>query len=379
MRICLVYDHLYPVTVGGGERWMHDLAAALARAGHEVTYLTMRHWDGTRAVPRRRGGRACSCGLRLRRKPPLARPPLRFGVAVARYLLRHGGRFDVVHTAAFPYFPLLGASVVRRRHRYRLAADWYEVWTRSYWQRSAGVAVGTVGWAVQRLCIRVRHDAFCMSRHTERRLLEEGFGGRHAVLPGLYAGPVAPAAATGVYPLVVFAGRHVKEKRLPLLVRGFAAARRDVPDLRLEVFGDGPDRAAAEAEAERLEWRSRLVPRSPAAARGRARVRSCRLRRDGVGARRLRARRRRSGRTGHAECRGGRTGERGRRARRGRCQRRGRGGVDPQSVGAAIVKAVRGGPALRASTIAWFHENADGLRIERSIELVTRAYTRGDR
>ena len=46
MRICLVYDHLYPVTVGGGERWMHDLAAALARAGHEVTYLTMRHWDG---------------------------------------------------------------------------------------------------------------------------------------------------------------------------------------------------------------------------------------------------------------------------------------------------------------------------------------------
>ena len=35
----------------------------------------------------------------------------------------------------------------------------------------------------------------------------------------------------------------------------FAAARRDVPDLRLEVFGDGPDRAAAEAEAERLDVR----------------------------------------------------------------------------------------------------------------------------
>jgi len=46
MRICLVYDCLYPYTVGGAERWYRNLALRLRDAGHEVTYLTLRQWDG---------------------------------------------------------------------------------------------------------------------------------------------------------------------------------------------------------------------------------------------------------------------------------------------------------------------------------------------
>ena len=45
MRICLVYDCLYPWTVGGAERWMRDLAERLVADGHEVTYLTRLQWD----------------------------------------------------------------------------------------------------------------------------------------------------------------------------------------------------------------------------------------------------------------------------------------------------------------------------------------------
>src|SRR5437764_7665095 len=46
MRICLIYDCLYPYTVGGAERWYRNLALRLRDAGHEVTYLTLRQWDG---------------------------------------------------------------------------------------------------------------------------------------------------------------------------------------------------------------------------------------------------------------------------------------------------------------------------------------------
>jgi NAD(P)-dependent dehydrogenase (short-subunit alcohol dehydrogenase family) len=45
MRVALVYDCLYPWTVGGAERWMRALAEALAAEGHDVTYLTRRQWD----------------------------------------------------------------------------------------------------------------------------------------------------------------------------------------------------------------------------------------------------------------------------------------------------------------------------------------------
>src|SRR2546421_484000 len=45
MRICLVFDCLYPYTVGGAERWYRNLAERLAAAGHDVTYLTLPQWE----------------------------------------------------------------------------------------------------------------------------------------------------------------------------------------------------------------------------------------------------------------------------------------------------------------------------------------------
>ena len=45
MRVCVVYDCLFPYTVGGAERWYRNLAERLSADGHEVTYLTLRQWD----------------------------------------------------------------------------------------------------------------------------------------------------------------------------------------------------------------------------------------------------------------------------------------------------------------------------------------------
>src|SRR6185503_10738181 len=121
VRVCLVYDHLFPQTVGGMERWFRDLALRLAQLGHEVTYLTMQHWDdatpvlpGVRVLGLTRPGRVYSESRRT------FGPPLRFGLAVARHLRRHGRDYDVVHTGSFPYFPLLAAGALRRRSGYRI-------------------------------------------------------------------------------------------------------------------------------------------------------------------------------------------------------------------------------------------------------------------
>ena len=255
MRLCLVYDHLFPQTVGGAERWMRDLALGAAEAGHEVTYLTMRHWEpgaapelpGVRALGLIEPGNVYSLERRT------LTPPLRFGLAVARHLAGHGKAYDVVHTASFPYFPLLAAALLRRRGRYRIFVDWHEAWSRSYWQRYAGSAVGTAGWLVQKACVRVRHTAFCMSQLQARELVKQGYDGTPIVLPGLYAGSVEPTPSAEVRPdLVVFAGRHVREKRIDALVRGFAHARGRNPRLELELYGDGPDRPRIESLVREL-------------------------------------------------------------------------------------------------------------------------------
>jgi glycosyltransferase involved in cell wall biosynthesis len=253
MRVCLVYDRLYPHSIGGAEHWMRGLAVRLAEAGHQVTYVTTRQWPsdepphlpGVEIVGLTISGRVYGEGRRA------LLPPLRFGFAVFRHLLRKGSGYDVVHTASFPYFPLLAAGALRRLCRYRLVVDWHEVWTRGYWRSYAGTAVGTVGWIVQGLCIRVRHRAFCVSRMHADRLRSEGFPGRVTVLPGLYAGPVV---STHMDPLglVVFAGRHIPEKRIPMLVSAFATDSLRRADLQLEVYGDGPERIRVEQLVETL-------------------------------------------------------------------------------------------------------------------------------
>jgi len=245
MRICLVYDCLFPYTVGGAERWYRNLGERLAADGHDVTYLTLRQWEpGERAEVA--GVRVVTAGPRMELYTDSGRrrilPPLVFGAGVLWHLLRRGRRYDVVHTASFPYFSLLAAALARPLRPFRLVVDWHEVWSRDYWLEYLGGLGGRIGDAVQRLCLRVPQRAFCFSRLHERRLIEAPVNGELTVLEGEYAGPLEPREPTAAEPVVVFAGRHIPEKRVPALVPALALARERIPELRCEIYGDGPER-----------------------------------------------------------------------------------------------------------------------------------------
>src|SRR5829696_3060055 len=192
MRICLVYDCLFPYTVGGAERWYRNLAERLAADGHDVTYLTLRQWERGSA-PDLPGVDVRAVGPRMALYDEGRRrivPPLVFGAGVLAHLLRRGRGYDVVHTASFPYFSLLAAGLLRPVLRFRLVVDWHEVWSRAYWREYLGRVGGAVGYGVQLLCVRVPQRAFCFSRLHAARLIDEGLRGEPVVLEGEYAGPL---------------------------------------------------------------------------------------------------------------------------------------------------------------------------------------------
>jgi glycosyltransferase involved in cell wall biosynthesis len=244
MRVCLVYDCLYPYTVGGAERWLRTLAAELAGHGHDVTYVTRRQWDegeepqidGVRVVSVAPGGPLYTDDGRRR-----IGPPLRFGVGVFAHLLRER-RYDTIHSVAFPYFSLIAARAAAPRTE--LWVDWFEVWSRDYWNDYLGRVGGWIGWAVQRLCVRLTRRAFVFSRLHARRLEEEGLRNEPVKLSGLYAGPGEPARSPEAprEPLVLFAGRQIPEKRADVVPGAVAQARPSVPGLRGLILGDGPER-----------------------------------------------------------------------------------------------------------------------------------------
>jgi glycosyltransferase involved in cell wall biosynthesis len=270
MRICLIYDCLFPYTVGGAERWYRNLAERLVEEGHEVTYLTLRQWERREPLDIDPRIRVVAAGPRMSLYTGPRRrilPPLVFGAGVLWHLLRHGRSYEVVHTCAFPYFSLLAAAAAQPLGRYGLVADWFEVWSRQYWRSYLGGAGGRVGELVQWACARVPQRAFCFSELHARRLRELNLRGQITVLRGLYAGvkkapstshaeelsPFESNATVGLplasqtNPVVLFAGRLIPEKRVTVGVAAVAQAARRIEGLRGVFYGAGPEHDALHA------------------------------------------------------------------------------------------------------------------------------------
>jgi glycosyltransferase involved in cell wall biosynthesis len=388
MRICIVYDCLYPYTIGGGERWYRNLAEHLADAGHEVTYVTLRQWPRGERLDLDERVRVVTAGPRMALYTTGGRrrilPPLVFGLGVLWHLLRHGRRYEVVHACAFPYFSLLSAALVRPLRRYALEVDWFEVWSDSYWRDYLGGLGGRIGGLVQRLCARVRQRAFCFSELHAARLREEGLNGSVTVLRGLYAESSPepePTSSSGSAssndPLVLFVGRLIAEKQAPLGVSAIAQASARIEGLRGEFLGDGPERAAlqqaivdhalqrtvsapgfAEAETVDREMRQAMCVLVPS-------------RREGYGLVVV-----------EAAARGTPTvvvaGEDN--AATELIEEGVNGTIAPRSdaeaIAEAIVRVHEAGEALRESTVRWYARNAERLSVEASLQTVLAGYER---
>ncbi len=302
-------------------------------------------------------------------------PPLLFGLGVLAHLLRHSRRYDVVHTGSFPYFSLLAAGAARRRGRFRLMVDWHELWTREYWREYLGPLGGRIGWQIQSACLRVPQRAFCFSRLHERRLREQNVRGKVTRLEGQYTQPLDPPQRRAARPVVVFAGRHIPEKRVPALVPALAEARRHIPDLRGEIYGDGPERKAVlRAIAKAGLDGSIAAPGFVDANVLEDAVASalCLVlpsRREGYGLVLV-----------EAAARGvpvvvvegpdNATTELVEEGTNGAVA----SSAEPGELAAAIVRIHSAGPALRDSTAEWFRRNAERLSLERSVERVLEAY-----
>ena len=189
--------------------------------------------------------------------------PIVFGLGTLLHLLLRGRRYDVVHTASFPYFHLLAAAACARWR----ATGWWSTGTRSGPAptgsgTSAAWAAGSAGGCSCCACA-IPQRAFCFSRLHLSRLREEGLRARSTVVDGEYAGSLEPRPAGRAGPEVVFAGRHIPEKRVPALVPAFARARERLPEPALQDLRRRPA-AAAGAEADRAARARTTWPRRPA-------------------------------------------------------------------------------------------------------------------
>jgi glycosyltransferase involved in cell wall biosynthesis len=257
-RVAIVYDCLFPYTVGGGERWYRYLAEGLRDANADVTYLTRRQWDEQPLIP---GIRVVAVSSRSElydsRGARKLGPTLRFGAGLFRWLVGHRREFDIVEVANFPFWSVLAVRAALAGTGIQVVVDWFEIWSLRFWNAYAGRVTGTIGYAVQHCCLAVSPTIVVLSASNARRLRALGRIGTPLVLAGLLPSEVASsdesdALVVGEPPYVLFAGRHIFDKGVDLLPRAFAAAHRIRPDLRFVIAGDGPLRNNVAEECDQL-------------------------------------------------------------------------------------------------------------------------------
>ena len=385
MRIAVVYDCLFPNTVGGAERWYRNLSERLD-AEHEVVYMTRRQWGeegpGTPfpTVAVSPGGELYTATGRRR-----VWPPVRFGLGVFWHLLRHGRRYDAVHMASFPYFSLLGAALALalNRSRARLIVDWHEIWSLSYWRSYLGPIGGRVAHAIQALCLRIPDRSFTFSRLAEARARELGHRAPLQRLTGEFAEDaeerrrlLLESAESGSHPPVaVAAGRQIPEKRVPAIPAAIAEAGHELPELRCVILGDGPEAEATRAAVrevgleERVELRGRVDHASVMEELARATCLVHPSRREGYGLTVVEA----------ASLGTPAVLVSGPDNAATELIEEGVNGfvvsdAGPESLGRGIAAAVRGGQAVRESTLDWYERRRAELSIESSLAAVQASY-----
>jgi glycosyltransferase involved in cell wall biosynthesis len=250
LRAAVVYDCLYPVNTGGGERVYRALAERLVERGIAVDYLTRGQWEPGGAPSADftvreiwRGDIADEHGDRM------PRAAVGFARAVFRALRRSRSRYDLVVVSALPPLNVVAARLALLGSRTWLVADWLEVWTLRKWHEYSGVVVGTIAWTIQSVGLRLSDEVTVNSSFTLRRARRRGRNGLVLGLVDLAGVPAAGEERAAEPGLILFAGRHIPDKQLQLLPPAIRVVRRTHPEARLAVAGSGPETATLLAAA----------------------------------------------------------------------------------------------------------------------------------
>ncbi len=255
LNILLLYDCVYPESLGGVEHRNACLAKALAERGHRVTVA------GWVRAPHETppGVTVLPMALRTKLYDPSGKrgalTSLKFALATLKLDLRP---FDVIETANIPYVHLLPLALRCAWGRKPLAVTWYEHFG-PLWSAYKGPWSAPVFRAIEWLCAQIGHFLSASSPLTAERVRQSRLrGGAIPVIPCGVALDTIRRAAPRAAPPLIYAGRLMREKRLDLLLRAlpFLPSPPDAP--LLGIIGDGPDRQRLEALAVELNLTERV-------------------------------------------------------------------------------------------------------------------------
>ena len=249
MKIAYIYDAVYPWIKGGAEKRIYEIGKRLADRGHEVHWYGIGWWfDGNNSRTIDHDGIILHGVCEPMQLYVDGRRSIKEAIYFAEKLLPKlvKERFDVIDCQEFPYFPCFTAKVHSLLRRTPIIITWYEIW-RDYWFEYLGKK-GIFGYLIEKITLKLPDLIIANSEKIKDDLTSVGVDtNKIKVSPnGIDYQWISEISPKNEELDILYAGRLIEHKNVDVLIKAINIVKKEIPDIKCGVIGDGPER-------ERLE------------------------------------------------------------------------------------------------------------------------------
>ena len=259
MKIAYVYDAVYPWIKGGAEKRVWEISKRLVKKGHEVHIFGMKYWNDEDVFVKDGVHLHGVCEpkeLYVEGRRSI-KEAIYFAWKVLPHLMKES--IDVIDCQAFPYFSCFSAKICSSVKSTPLVITWHEVWD-DYWYEYLGKK-GVFGKWVEKMTTHLTDKMIAVSERTKKDLERIGVGVRKEIriIPnGTDFGKIGRIKASDEESDVIFAGRLIKEKNVDVLIKTVNLVKKEIPDVKCVIIGDGPEKKELEKLAYDLGLENNL-------------------------------------------------------------------------------------------------------------------------
>ena len=241
MKIAIVSDVVYPYSKGGMEKRLWDITNRLATKGNEIHIYCMKYWEGENVIINQGVYFHGVCkSLELYKEDRRSiKQALIFSFKLFLPLLK--GDYEIIDCQNFPYFSCLTAKLVSLLKRRKLVITWHEVWD-NYWYEYLGKK-GVFGKIIEKFVSKITYYNIAVSKLTKVNLEKVGCKGTIKVIPvGIEYELISSIKKSNNKSDIIYAGRLIEHKNLDLLLKSIYLLKKEIPNIRCNIIGDGPEK-----------------------------------------------------------------------------------------------------------------------------------------
>jgi L-malate glycosyltransferase len=248
MKIAIVYDMLYPYCIGGIELRNYEIAKRLAK-NHEVHLFGIKLWNGKSNFKKQ--GIYYHGIYRYKKKYSFKGyrsilEPMGYSLKLLTELFKYN--FDLVECSAFPYFPALATKLYCSIKNKPLFITWHGYW-HNYWYEYLGVK-GFFGKVIEKVTTHLTLNTIVVSNHVLTSIKNNNHFLRQRnykiIFNGVNLKKIESIGKQHKKYDIIYVGRIVDQKNIPLLIKALSILKRDIPEAKILMVGDGPDRRSIE-------------------------------------------------------------------------------------------------------------------------------------